>query len=101
MATLSINSDNVIELRNLKDTISGNTITTATVTVTLVDSNGTEVTGATWPLSMPHIVSGLYRAILPNELVLSNALTYVATVVADNGDEQHKEWCVNYSATCR
>ena len=99
MATLNINSDNVIELRGLKDVISGDTITSATVTVTL-KQGGTNVSGATWPLSMPHVASGLYRAILPDALVLNANLAYIATVVADNGADQHKEWCIPYSATC-
>ena len=100
MATLDINSDNVIELRNLKDNISGDTITTATVTVTLTTSAGGAVTPDIWPLPMPHIVSGLYRAILPDTLNLSTGLTYIATVLADNGDDQRIQRCVTYNVTC-
>ena len=100
MATLNINSDNIIELRGLKDVITGTVITGATVTVTLKNASGTEVSGATWPLTMAHAGNGLYRAILPNELVLNANLAYVATIIADNGADQHKEWCVPYSATC-
>ena len=99
MATLNKNSDNVIELRNLKDEITDVSITTATVSVTLTQ-NGTEVSGQAWPLTMSHVANGLYRAILPNELVLNSNLAYVGTVVADNGDGQHREWCVPYSVTC-
>ena len=100
MATLNINSDNVIELRGLKNVITDLVITSATVTVTLKTSAGVEVTGATWPLTMSHVTNGLYRTILPNELSLNSSLAYVATIIADNGADQHKEWCVPYSATC-
>ena len=100
MATLNINSDNAIEIRDLRNAITDVVITTATVTVTLKTQSGDSVSGETWPLSMPHIASGLYRAILPNELVLSASTAYVATVVADNGAGWHREWCVPYSVVC-
>jgi len=99
MATLSISSDNAIELRNLKNTLTNEVITTATVTVTLTQ-NGSQVSGEVWPLAMPHIANGLYRAVLTDSLVLDTNLSYLATVVADNGAGQRKQWCVPYSVVC-
>jgi hypothetical protein len=101
MATLSIGGDNVIELRGLKNAITGDPITTATVTVTVTeDITGAEVSGQSWPLTMPHIASGTYRAILPDVMDLNSALSYTSVVVADNGTDQKGRWCTPYTASC-
>jgi hypothetical protein len=101
MTTLSIGGDNVIELRGLKNAITGDPITTATVTVTVTeDITGAEVSGQSWPLTMPHIASGTYRAILPDVMDLNSALSYTSVVVADNGTDQKGRWCTPYTASC-
>lgn len=99
MAAIQINSDNTVELRNFKDTVTGNAVTTATVTVT-ISRNGTPVAGATWPISMPHIANGLYRGNIPNDVELSDNKEYRALIVADNGVDQHWEKCIQLSAVC-
>lgn len=101
MATLSIGGDNVIELRGLENAITGEAITTATVTVTVTeDITGNEVSGQSWPLTMPHIASGTYRAILPDVMDLNSALSYTSVVIADNGTDQKGRWCTPYTASC-
>jgi hypothetical protein len=100
MATLNLNSNNVVELRGLRDIISHQKVVTATVTVTLKTTSGVEVSGAVWPLAMPHVSSGTYRAILPHDIGIVAGQTYIGTVVADNGTDQHFERCVTYSVTC-
>ena len=101
MATLSIDSDNVVELMNLKNARTGEDITTATVTMTLTEKKtGAEVSGVSWPIPLAHVASGLYQGNIPDIAVLSSALTYKGLVVADNGADQHHEWCVEYTASC-
>ena len=101
MATLNINSDNIIELRGLKNATSGQAITTATVSITLTEKiTGTAVSGVTWPLSLTHVASGTYRGNIPDDAVLNRALSYIGTIIADNGVNQHREWCEEYTVVC-
>ena len=101
MATLSIDSDNVVELRNLKNYLTGEAITTAVVTVTIVEKiTGVAVSGVSWPLSLPHIANGIYQGVVKNDAVLNKSLSYIGTLVADNGVDQHREWCIQYTAAC-
>jgi hypothetical protein len=85
-AIIYIDSDNLITLSDLADTTTGNPILDATVEVTLIDSTGTEVSGATWPLAMELNSVDQYVATLTHELIIENHKHYVATIVAVAGD---------------
>lgn len=78
-----IGNTSVIELQDLTNAVTELPETTATVTVTVYDAAGAQVTGETWPLSMTHISAGTYRATLPDDLVLTANRQYVAHVDAD------------------
>lgn len=52
----------VVELRSLVD-IAGVAVTAATVTCTLKDAAGANLTGETWPFAMPHVSAGTYRGV--------------------------------------
>ena len=82
-----ISNDNILELNGLKDEVAGTFINSATVTVTLVDSDGTEVVGDTWPKTMSYATSsdGIYRATLLDTLTLTEGACYTAKVIADGG----------------
>jgi hypothetical protein len=54
--------------------------TAATITCVLLDSSGDEVTGSTWPVSMPHSSGGIYRATLPATLELVHGDSYTAVI---------------------
>jgi len=85
-AIIYIDSDNLITLSDLIDTTTGAPVLDATVEVTLVDSRGVEVSGATWPLAMELSSADEYVATLTHELDIENHKHYVATIVAVAGD---------------
>jgi len=80
-------NDHTIELRNLKNEVTGDYLDAATVTVTLVDSNDAEVSGETWPLTMSYVTgsNGVYRATFSDTLSLTKLAKYTAKVTADGG----------------
>ena len=46
----------------------GDTVPGATVTLTMVDIEGTEISGVTWPVAVPAVASGTYAVVLPSTL---------------------------------
>ena len=100
MAFLYYNSDNTAEVRYLTDSITGELVETATVTITLTDTSDVEIVGATWPLTMPHVANGTYRVNLPDTLTLTKGQEVKAIYTADDGAGRHREWCVNYDVVC-
>lgn len=72
-----LGSDNVLEL-DIADALTQAAVTDATVTVTVIDADLAEVSGETWPLSVPHAGSGVYRATLTSDLVLTDGHNYTA-----------------------
>lgn len=49
----------------LRDGATGDVVTDATVGVTVFDANGGLVSGASWPVVMPHLGGGIYGAPVP------------------------------------
>lgn len=96
MATqsLRINSDNLLTVNGLYDTVAAAYVNDANVTVTLEDRAGNEVSGASWPLTLDYVAasSGVYRCILPDVLVLKNFGKYIAVIVADGGADKKRTW---------
>ena len=84
----------VLELQGLKDSVSDTYINTATVAVTLVDSDDVNVVGETWPLTMIYVASsnGNYRAILPDTLTLAVGSLYAAKISATGGVDLVGYW---------
>ncbi len=87
-------NDNLIELIDLKDLVSGNFANSATVTVTLVDKDDVEVVGETWPLAMIFVPAsdGLYRAILKDTLTLVVGSLYTAKIDVNDGLDRQAHW---------
>jgi hypothetical protein len=82
----------VLELVGLVDNL-GAVQTDATVKVTaVVDQNGLAVTGVTVPITLPHIGSGLYRAILPAGGSFHAGRRYNATFSAIGTQGYHGQW---------
>jgi hypothetical protein len=100
---LYIGNDHAIELRGLKDEISNDFLNAATVTVTLKDSAGANVSGASWPIAMTFITgtNGVYRATLPDELAIVDGRRYTAVVVADGGANKRGQWNIPCAARLR
>lgn len=102
--TLYLGNDNVLTLVGLQNDISAAYLNAATVTVTLVDSDGTEISGETWPLTMTYVATsdGNYRATLPDTLTgLTAADALTAKVSADGGAGLQGYWEVPVLAAVR
>lgn len=89
MTTLNayIDTDNVLSITGLKRSVADTFENAASVTVTLTDSDGVQVTGETWPLAMAYEASsnGNYRATLVDSLNVTENAFYTATITADAG----------------
>lgn len=88
------NNDMVLEAAGLRNETTGAFLNAASVSVTLKDSAGVNVTGQTWPLVLTYVPSsdGVYRAGLSNALNVTPASRYVAQVVVDAGAGLRAEW---------
>lgn len=89
---LYLDNSNVIELRDLKNSVTGNADTGATVAVTITDSAGVAVSGESWPVSMTHDSAGKYRATLSSDVALVADRLYVVLVKATGSGGQRGEW---------
>lgn len=88
-----IDNDNMAKVTLSGETAAGVGIdfSGATVTITLEETGGTDVTGETWPLAMTHIsgtTSALFAAMLADTLTLAAATNYQAVIAGNNGDGQ-------------
>lgn len=77
--TLTLLADNtgVIELRGVKNTVTGELDTTASLTLDIVDAQGVRPVGFT-PLSMAHVGAGTYRAVLEDPSMFRAQRRYTA-----------------------
>ncbi len=67
-----IRNDNVIEVKNVKNSVTGAPINNATVQVTVRNARGETIEGQTWPYTVPYVAlsAGLYRGILDDAMKL-------------------------------
>lgn len=89
---LYIGNDNIIELQTLTNEATGAADTGATVTVTLTDKLGANVTGQSWPATLAHVSGGTYRTTLADELAITANQRYYATVHAVGSGGQVGHW---------
>jgi hypothetical protein len=87
-------NDNLLELVDLKDVVADTFVNAAAVTVTLVDKDGVEVAGTTWPLTMDYVASsdGQYRATLLDTLTLIPDDLYTAQITVNDGADRQAHW---------
>lgn len=80
---------NVIEIRGLRNTVTGARDEGASVSMTLIDVDGAEVAGMVWPKLLAHVSNGLYRATLDASLEVQALMSYTAViqVVGSGGEE--------------
>ena len=92
--TAFVANTNLLTLVGLTSHITDIAINDATVTVTVMDSSGVEVTGETWPLTMDYISGsdGNYQAVLTDTLPLIARRAYVAEINADAGTGRQGQW---------
>lgn len=90
--TLYVDNDNRIKLSGLVDA-DGAYQNSATVTVTLLERDGTEVTGETWPLTMSYSSGsdGNYTAVLQDTLSVTSGQRLIARVSVSSGG-LNAEW---------
>lgn len=81
---LYVGNTNVVEVADLHNEVTGAEVNDATVTLTLKDSDGDNVAGETWPLTMAYVTDsdGLYRATLVDTLPLTDNGRYTAEISA-------------------
>lgn len=87
LLTLYVGNSTVLELVDLTEAITGEVQTAATVTVTLKDAAGAAVTGASWPVTLAHVVAspGTYRVLLDAAVEATAGERYVAEIHAEAG----------------
>lgn len=89
------NNDNVVELRGVADYADKDTpITDATISLVVIDRQGSQVTGETWPLPMVHQGAGTYAATLEPEVNLEVGGTYWAEITATDPFDNDGFWRV-------
>jgi len=89
-----IGNTNMIELRGLRDELSGEYINDATVTVTIRDLTGTEMDGQQWPATMPYVDGsrGIYRVPIVHSVPFTKDTNYIATITASAAGGTRGEW---------
>ena len=89
-----IGSDNVLRLDIFRDEIEGEYLNSATVTATVRDLAGNEITGVSWPITLTYVASsnGRYQATVDAAAsVTENSQYYVYyTAVQGSIDKQFR-----------
>ena len=90
MQKLAINSNNVVEINSLTNTITGAYVDDATVTLTVRDlQTGDAVEGGVWPVNLLPVGSGgVYRATLDSFIELNKNREHVLDLTAATVNEQ-------------
>lgn len=87
-------SHNVIEWQLMKNSVTDELVTGATVEVTVKDdATGEPLAGETWPLAMAEVEDGKYRATASNAVVVTDdqELTAFVDATGPGGEVGHKE----------
>lgn len=82
-----INSDNVLEVNGVFDSLDNSYINDATVVATLYDRTNATVSGQSWPLTLGYESGsdGIYKGVLQDTLALTITYPYrlVVTITKD------------------
>ena len=98
---LYVGNSNVVELQALTNSVTDVVDTGATVTCTIYDSSGTEVTGQSWPAAMAHDAAGTYRATLDDDIAIIADRAYTVHVDATGTGAEVGHWEVTITAQTR
>ncbi len=104
MAIIYLSNDNLLSIEGLMNSSSGSYMNDATVTATLKDSGGTNVSGQTFPVSLAYITAtnGNYQATLENTLTMVEGNIYTATISATSSSGGlSAQWDLQLTATKR
>lgn len=90
------NNDMVVEVRGLEDDVSGEHVNDATVTCTLIDSAGSNVTGQSWPLTLSYVAEsdGVYRATIPYSVATVAGADYTLQIDVNAGSGLRGQWSI-------
>lgn len=103
MNNLYVGNDEKVVL-TLTDAETGDAITSATITMTLTDLLGVEVTGGdTWPVSLIYDSNTVsdYVYVLPHTTNLEAGRRYRATFIVDAGTDKNATFVQIYTARVR
>ena len=91
-------SDMALEVANLKNKLTGELVTGATVTASIFDAAGDAVSGAGNPITLAEITGfdGLYRGTLPDAAVLVIGDLGTIVYTASGGAGLAREWTLEY-----
>lgn len=97
-----IDNDNFVEISNLQDGISAALINSATVTLTIQDSDGNNVSGISWPLTMAFVSGsdGIYRVVVDKAIGVVEGSSYRARITVVSGSLDGL-WVIELAAQVR
>jgi hypothetical protein len=98
---LYIDNTGVVELQGLTNTLTGEADTTATVTCTVKDLQGSAVTGRSWPATMAHVSAGTYRTTLDDGIGIVEHRPYTIEINATGSGGGVGKWQCRVTATKR
>lgn len=101
-----IGNDNLLTVDALTNAATGAYVNNATVTATLKDADGTNVSGQTWPLSLAYVSgsNGKYQGVLEDGLDLTEdnrATTHTCVIDIDAVGDQVGHFEIPMTATVR
>jgi hypothetical protein len=96
-----VGNTNVLELRGLRNTLSGAYDNGATVTYTLLDSTGASVSSGAMTSIAESPNHGKYRAVIANTVVVKNNRRYTAVVNAVGSGGEVAQWTLVVTPTER
>lgn len=89
-----VGNTNMLELRGLRDGLTGEYLSGATVTATVKDAAGANVTGESWPKALSYVddSEGVYRVSLSHQLAVVAGAGYVAVIDVDADSGRRGRW---------
>jgi hypothetical protein len=90
-----VDNTNLVELKGLKSATEESFINDAVVTLTVLDSDGEEVAGQTWPVVMEAVGTdgeGDYQAVIEHDAELVAGQEYTAVIEANAGENRRGQW---------
>ena len=79
-----IGADNVVQLGGFQNAIDSTYLNAATVTCTIKDTSGNEVSGISWPVTLDYVAAsdGIYRATIDKAITLTFGNIYYVEITA-------------------
>ena len=95
----------VVSLTDVKNSQTGTADIGATVTCTVRDSAGNEVTGVNWPVSMPYDANAVdgagYYGVVDSTLAIKNGRQYIVEINATGSSSEVGKWSYPITADIR